>query len=297
MGRIAAKQSTITDESDTAAVSSAGTALALQGAEVHRLMEAYNIKSANLDILAAEIRGYMSSAVEVMFGIGARLILLKALTEHGQWLPLLDSIGVSARTATRIMQATIKFSDPKTLTAKGRIPDLGRTKMIELLVLDDEQIEALEEGKSVMDMELDDVARMTPAELRKHLRETRNKVDAQKKLIERKNKDVDALQERLDQPYTPSEGAVAQTEEEQAKFIALQEAHLGAIAAQSRLAVIVRDIKQASNEALTEEADSAMRHLCQRAAETVHEHGIAVDFEEMVTPSWLQAASKGKKKA
>jgi Protein of unknown function (DUF3102) len=297
MGRTAAKQETMQDTMDAAAVNNAGNALALQGTEVHRLMEAYHITTANPDALVAEIRGYMSSAVEVMFGIGARLIVLKTLTEHGQWLPLLDSIGVSQRTAARIVQATIKFSDPKTLKAKGRIPDLGRSKMLELLVLDDEQIDALENGESVLELDLDEVSRMSTTELRKALREARAKVDAKDKLLERRNKDVDRLQEQLDKPYQPSEGAVAQTQEEQAQFLALQEAHLEAIAAQSRLAVIVRDIKAGSNEALAEEADAAMRHLCQRTAETVNEHGIAVDFMELVTPSWLQAAPKKAKKS
>lgn len=295
MGRTAAKQETMQDTMDTAAVNTAGNALALQGAKAQALMQAYNVTSANPDALEMEIRGFQQTAVESLFAIGARLIVMKALCAHGDWAERLERINIARSSAQRIMQATLKFADPA--KPRDKLAQLGRGKMIELLMLDDEQLDALEDGGDVLDLDLDEVARMSTSELRKALRESRAKVDAKDKLLERRNKDVDALQEQLDKPYTPSEGALAQTQEEHAQFLELQEAHLAAIAAQSRLAVIVRDMKLASNEALAEEADSAMRHLCQRAAETVHEHGIAIDFEEMVTPSWLQAAPKGKKRS
>jgi hypothetical protein len=292
MPRKAATQELTQDTMDTDAVSNAGHALALQGAKAQALMQAYNVTSANPDALEMEIRGFQQTAVESLFAIGARLIVMKALCAHGEWAERLERINMAGSSARRIIQATLKFADPT--KPRDKLAQLGRGKMIELLMLDDEQLDTLEDGGDVLELDLDEVSRMSTSELRKALRETRAKVDAKDKLLERRNKDVDKLQEQLDAPYTPSEGAVAQTQEEQAQFLALQEAHLEAIAAQSRLAVIVRDIKTGSSEPLAEEADAAMRHLCQRTAETVNEHGIAVDFEELITPSWLQA-KKSKK--
>lgn len=295
MARNASKQESIEVNMDNQAQSSANTALSLQGAKAQALMQAYNVTSSNADALEMEIRGFQQTAVESLFAIGARLIVMKALCAHGEWAERLDRMNIAGRSAQRMMQATLKFADPA--KPRDKLAQLGRGKMIELLMLDDEQLDALEDGSDVLELDIDEVSRMSTSELRKALREARAKVDAKDKLLERRNKDVDKLQEQLDTPYVPSEGAVAQTQEEQAQFIALQEAHLEAIAAQSRLAVIVRDIKQGANEALAEEANSAMRHLCQRTAETVNEHGIDIDFEDLITPSWLQATPKGKKKA
>lgn len=280
------------------AVREAGQAFNTMSKQATAIMEAYNIRTTNKDALVAEIRGHMSTAVEVMFYIGARLMLLKSLCDHGEYLPLLEQIGLSPRTAQRVMQATITFADPKTLKARDRFIDLDRGKMIELLVLDGEQIDQLEKGE-LLELDLDDVSRMSPTELRRKVRELKMANEAKDKLIEKRSKENDKLQEQLSGAFIPQPGSVAQTEFEQSQYLGLIEAHTELIAAQSRLAVVCRDIRDNSpGVAMTDAAEAALKHAAQRLAEMLQEGGIDVDFAEMITPAWLDAdALKASAKA
>lgn len=286
------------------AIASAGQALTVQSQAVTKIMQAYNIKTANKDVLVAEIRAYIDTSVEMMFGIGTRLMLLKAQCDHGEWLPLMEQIGMAPRTASQLMLATRKFADPATGKARERFVDLDRGKLIELIALEDGQIDELEKGE-MLELDLDDVSRMSRSELSRKVRELRIANEAKDKLTEKRSKEIDKLQEQLSGDFIPEPGSLAQTEKEQAQYVALQAAHLEVIAAHSKLAVVVRDIReQSESQALTEAAESALQHSAQRLAETLQEAGVDVNFAEMITPAWLDveaikqsAAAKAKAKA
>lgn len=294
MPRNAAKQAPITIESNTQALAQAGDALNLQSKQTNRLMSAYNITSANPNMLEMEIRGAQQTAVEAMLYIGARLLVLKTLTEHGSWHACLERLGMAPGTVQKIMQATLKFANPD--HPRDKLLGVGKGKLLELLTLDDEQLDQLEAGE-MMELDLDDVAQMSTTELRRKLREARADGEGKDKLLAKRGTQIDKLQQQVDGVFVPDPDSAAQTEAEQAQYIALQEAHAEANAAAAKLAVVVRDIKAAAtSEAMSLEADSAMVHTCQRIADIVAEHAIEVEFEEMVTPAWLAAATTGKPK-
>jgi hypothetical protein len=286
------------------AIASAGQALTVQSQAVTKIMQAYNIKTANKDVLVAEIRAYIDTSVEMMFGIGARLVLLRQQTVRGEWMPLLEQIGMAQSTANQIMLATRKFADINTGIGRDRFVDLDRGKLLELMFLSDEQVSDLEKGE-LMELDLDEVSRMSTSELRRKVRELKMANEAKDKLAEKRSKEIDKLQEQLSGEFIPEPGSLAQTEKEQAQYVALQAAHLEVIAAHSKLAVVVRDIReQSESQALTEAAESALQHSAQRLAETLQEAGVDVNFAEMITPAWLDveaikqsAAAKAKAKA
>ncbi|MGE3348173.1 MAG: hypothetical protein AB7I35_12145 [Ramlibacter sp.] len=274
---------------DTDAVNAANAALTLQGQQATRLMSAYNVTHANPDALEAEIRGYQTTAVEAMFAIGARLLVMRTVVEHGDWIKRLERLNMAPRAAQRVMQATLKFADPS--KPRDKLLGLGKGKLIELLTLDDEELDVLSGGGDVLELDLDDVAGMSTTELRKHLREARADAEAKDRLIEKRGKEIDKLHTQLERKFVPEPGSVAETETEQAQYLALQEAHTEALAVLARLTVVVRDIKAAPSvsEAMEMAADNAIRHACQRLVDIVNDNGLAIDLEELVTPAWLQA--------
>jgi hypothetical protein len=296
MTRKIASQENVTIDMHTGAVEVANQALIAQGASARKLMNSFGITHANPDGLEAEIRGYMETVQESMFAVGARLLLLKTVVEHGDWLARLERIGIVPRAAQRTMQATLKFADPS--KPRDKLLGLAKGKLLELVTLDDESLDALEAGGDVLELDLDEVARMSTTELRKKLREARAACEAKDKLLEKRGKDLDRLQEKLEHKFVPQPDSAASTEEEQAQYIGLQEAHTEVLAAMARLAVVVVDIKAGPSvsEAMELAAENAVRHACQRLVDIANDHGLHVDLEELITPQWLAAApTKGKK--
>lgn len=95
------------------------------------------------------------------------------------------------------MNATLRFIDPKMKAAQPKLMDLGKSKLLELLVEDDDSLIELAEGGDINGHTLDDIDRMTRNELRAALRESRETAEAKDKVIADKNKKVDELAEKL----------------------------------------------------------------------------------------------------
>lgn len=119
--------------------------------------------------LEEEIRFYQRRTVEAVLETGKRLVILKELAGHGEFLKSLERLDIAPRAAQRLMQATLKFSNASTSTLLS-LPNLNESKMIELLVLDEGEIEALDQGETVRGVKLDDVDCMSVSELRRALR-------------------------------------------------------------------------------------------------------------------------------
>lgn len=81
------------------------------------------------------------------------------------------------------MNATLRFIDPKMKQAQPKLMTLGKSKLLELLVEDDDTLLELAEGGEVNGNTFDDVDRMTIKELRVALRESRETAEAKDKVI------------------------------------------------------------------------------------------------------------------
>ena len=115
-------------------------------------------------------------SVEDILEMGRGLLLIKEQTAHGAFQEQVAARGIAYRTAARFMSVALKFSKSDTvalLKAAGT-----QAKVLELTVLDDEDLEALDSGEPVAGITLDDVERMSASELRAALRETREEVKA-----------------------------------------------------------------------------------------------------------------------
>lgn len=153
----------------------------------------YALEVLEPDLIQRDIAAHMRRSVESCLEVGRGLCVLKAACAHGDFMLRLEALGVDHSLAKRFMQAAIKFSNGATshhlLKAAGT-----QSKLFELLVLDDEQLEAFELQGEVAGVTLEDVARMGVRELRAALREARAEKAASERLIEAKNKQIDKLQ-------------------------------------------------------------------------------------------------------
>lgn len=144
-------------------------------------------------------RQAVRQTMEGMFELGRALIVLKEHTEHGRFTEIVKTqFGIDKSAAARLMSATQRFATPQMQKAAPKLMDLGKSKLLELLVEEDVTLVGLAEGEEVNGMTLDDVDRMTVRELRVALRETRETAEAKDKVIADKNKKVDELAEKLE---------------------------------------------------------------------------------------------------
>lgn len=153
----------------------------------------YALDAIEPDLIQRDIAANMRRSVEACLEVGRGLCVLKAACAHGDFMLRLEALSIEYRLAARFMQAALKFSNVSTSTHLLKAAGT-QSKLFELLVLDDEQIEAFELQGEVAGVTLEDVARMGVRELRAALREARAEKAASERLIEAKNKQIDKLQ-------------------------------------------------------------------------------------------------------
>ena len=144
------------------------------------------------DALEAGIADARSRIAAELFGMGARLLLLK---EHGEFMDRVERLGLDHTLVKRTMQATMKFSNS---AMSHHLEKLSKSKLFELVVLDDEEIKELEFAGSVRGISIDDIDRMTVSDLRKQLRDAKQQSEAKDKLLANKNTQIDELNTKLD---------------------------------------------------------------------------------------------------
>ena len=154
----------------------------------------------NLDRLIQETRFYMAQSAEAIIETGKRLILIKEHEGHGNFMNALEKIGIEQKSANKVMKIATRFSGSNYATSRN-LNHVGKSKLIELLVLDDEEIKELGEGGTVRGLKSDDIDRMGIRELRHSLRQTRAKAekaeDVHKKIIEQKNGKLDEYERSI----------------------------------------------------------------------------------------------------
>ena len=144
-----------------------------------------------LENSARDAKEYLGKSI---YMLGSCLLLLKEGSKHGQFLPVLNGLGIDVDTAQRYMAMTRRFAN----TAMSRhLEKLGFSKMAELLPLDDDQIDRLVDWGQTGELALDKVATMSVKELRAAVREAKADKEASEKLLADKNAKIDKLSRRI----------------------------------------------------------------------------------------------------
>lgn len=143
-----------------------------------------------------EARFYMAQSAEAMLEAGKRLVILKENEPYGEFQTIAQNeLGLDDRIARKMAQAAIKFLSPKLKDKRKTFSDLGRSKLYELMLEDDEELAELAEGGTVAGLTLDDIDRMSVRELRKALRESKEDLAASRKLNAEKSQEINELKE------------------------------------------------------------------------------------------------------
>lgn len=145
-------------------------------------------------------RHAVRQTLEGMFELGRVLIVLKEHTEHGRFTEIVkEQFGIGHNETARLMAATKRFATPQMQKAQAKLMDLGKTKLLELLVEDDITLTGLADGEKIDGVgDLDDIDKMTTRELRLALREKNALLEDKDKVMSDKNRKIDELAEKLE---------------------------------------------------------------------------------------------------
>ena len=137
--------------------------------------------------------------LEGMFELGRVLIIIKEHTDHGRFTDIIaENFGLHQREAQRLMNATQRFATPAMQKAHSKLMDLGKSKLLELLTEEDDDLIDLADGGSINGVTLDDVDRMTVRELRAALKDSREDLEAARKVSATKQETIDELNHTLE---------------------------------------------------------------------------------------------------
>lgn len=252
--------------------------------------------SLTVGALEDEIRFYQLRTMEACLELGKRLLLLKEITPHGEFKQRLELMGFADRTARRFMQAALKTSKSATVAVLSKKIDHSG-KFLELITLDDEELTELTEGGSARGITLDNISTMSVTELRKALRQTTAEKESYERLCGEKDQKLNEQHAELIQRnqlvLTPDAQLLEQQAREQNVLQALQTAQNNALLAFQQFHVAIDAIQQSSYGHHFDEAiQNTLNFVYQNIANISHELGVAIDFVEMVSPAWVQAAKQ-----
>lgn len=242
------------------------------------------------------IRFYQQRTVEACLELGKLLLLLKEMTPHGDFKQRIALLNIHERTAQRFMSASLKFSKTDNLSLLKAVGN--QSKLLELLVLDDDEVVELNETGSIGDITLDEIETMTASELRKALREAKADNSAKDNIIKKKDEKLNELDAELTKLQSPAQiQARAETEQQQLAHSALEQIQSATLTLHNDVArfvnscqAVAESIEQHGLYHLQEQYESNIVAMFQQIAQLSTTLGVQVDFTEMVTPSWLNQA-------
>ncbi|ENU87433.1 DUF3102 domain-containing protein [Acinetobacter sp. CIP 102129] len=246
-----------------------------------------------LGSLEDEVRFYQQRTVESCMEIGKRLLLIKEQTPHGEFNKRIEMLNFTPRMAQKFMSAVLKFSKTNSNSLLQKAGN--QTKLLELVMLDDDEIELIEQGGSIGDVSLDTIETMSVRELKKALRDAKADIDAKEQVIKTKDQKANELlaeNAKLKSPAQIKERAESEQQQfEQAaiaKLNAAKDAFLPAFTKFTNDIGGVIDTADAKDlPQLYENIDELLIYACQRIAGYVQSLGTQVNFEEIVKPSWI----------
>lgn len=192
------KKITVQDTDKTIDTEKLGTAMAQMRADEGATALAVTQQNARVTALALQLNYNGSTDPAVLensakdairrigagiFELGGYLLMLREACPHGHFLPALERLGVAPRAAQQYMNVTRRFaSNAKSIS---HFEGAGVAKLVELLLLDDEQLEDLTELGQTGELALDDLGGMSVKELRTAVRKARAEADKHKARADR----------------------------------------------------------------------------------------------------------------
>lgn len=241
------------------------------------------------------IRFYQHRTAESCFEMGKRLLLLKEMTAHGEFSKRVEMLGFSKRMAQKFMSAVLKLSNANSSSLLQKVGT--QTKLLELISLDDDEIQVIEQGGSVGDVNLDSIEQMTVRELKQALRDAKADNQAKDNIIKKKDEKLNELDATLTKLQAPAKvKEKAETAKQQLSQSALSKMQSATLTLSNDIArftnrcqAVAETIEEHGLYHLQEQYEMSIVASFQQIAELSTTLGVQIDFENMVTPAWLQA--------
>lgn len=247
----------------------------------------------NRERVVQEARFYLAHSAEAMLEAGKRVLLLKENENHGDFLEVVQGeLGMDVRLAQKMMQAAAKYlTNPAIASNTKALSYLGKTKLYELMVMDDDTIAEIAAGGTINGLSLDAIDQMTTRELKEALREANATQEATERVLAGKNKKIDQVERLL-------ERRKAETPEEEWEWAPFRKS---AIDAGEQLANFIQtelrkaflDIQEHGEQGsgVPEDVEAVREAVLVGIMKSLvaiqNDFGIRVDLEGVVTPAWM----------
>ncbi|ERL56167.1 DUF3102 domain-containing protein [Psychrobacter aquaticus] len=244
--------------------------------------------SLTIGTLEDGIRFYQQRTAEACVEMGKRLLILKEMCPHGEFQTRLEVLGFQTRTAQKFMQAVLKISNASTPTLLSKVG--SQSKLLELVTLDDDQIEALSNGDSIGDITLDDIETMSVRELKKAIKDARSDTAAKDELLNNKNKKIDELDAKISLRRQPDQQYALDQEREVHITGELAQSVTSLLTAISQFNASIITLRVQADEDvphLSAKIDADVSYTYGRIAELATIEGIDIDLAQMITPDWM----------
>lgn len=249
--------------------------------------------SLTIGTLEDEIRFYQQRTVEACLEMGKRLLILREMCPHGEFTNRLEMLGFNQRTAQRFMQAVLKFSNASATTLLQKVD--SQSKLLELITLDDDQIEALSNGESIGNIALDDIETMSTKELRKALKEARADAEAKEELLLNKDRKINELDGKLTVRKQPDQFKQVQIEVEQHINDELAQATASLMTAVSQFNAVINTLSDQAGENFLPHIKDKISQDASLVYQRIADVGldIGIDLNAMMTGNdWLSDETK-----
>lgn len=151
---------------------------------------------ADPDLIQRDISTNMRRTAEAMLQVGLGLVVLKEACQHGEFMARLEVLRFEPRVAQQYMKVAKKLSNANTSSHLLKAID-SQSKLLELIVLDDDQLEELALTGQTGELKLDAAASMSVRELRNIVRELTADKQAKEEVLKRRAEQINALEEKL----------------------------------------------------------------------------------------------------
>lgn len=278
---LAGTDATAIADTDTSAL----PAIAADAREIQAVLRKFGYESTTLDYLVSDVRARIARSSEDMLQIGRAVLCFRELPRGG-YSKAIRAAGLTEDTARRVALVASKF-----LGADARRPilQLDRSKIYELALLDNDQIDEIAGDPA----QLDQIDRMPVSELRRKLREARRETAAKQTVISTLGEENASLREAA---ARAAAGPARDTGPEQA--MAQREARIRQVevaaedlrtAAMGYCAAIQASI-DAGDPSEIELTTKSAAFVASMLAEAYRKAHIDVDLDYYMAPDWAQAA-------
>jgi hypothetical protein len=147
-----------------------------------------------------EAQFFLDQSSQAFFETGRRLLMLKERETFGVFGDIVENtLNLEIRTAQLIMQATTKFLLNPAIAANTKtFSHLGKSKLFQLMTLDDEILQQLTSGGTVANMKLADVETMSVRELKAMIRTLKGDLEETSSLLTAKDTRITKLGDQVD---------------------------------------------------------------------------------------------------